>query len=314
MKVLLTGANGQLGRTLQKIHPSCWALTALGRAHLDITDATAVQQCVEALRPEWIINAAAYNAVDLAEQEQSRAFAVNAQGPLNLAQAANEVGARLVHVSTDYVFDGQARQPYSEHAATDPLNAYGRSKLQGEQGVLKAQPQALVLRTAWVYSALGANFVAAMLSAAERGQTLRVVDDQTGAPTFADDLANVIIQLAQRPGMAGGIYHFSGATALTRYDFARAILETADRIRPGLHHAPHDLRMRDNLRDGNRVSLLQPISSSDYPSEAVRPQYSVLNCSKMAALGLPAQPLQQSLPQVVRALLSAVPPRLRESR
>src|SRR5690606_17874852 len=185
-----------LGRSLQQSSPPHWTVTALGSGQLDLTDAGAVRKQVEALRPDIIINAAAYNAVDRAEQERARAFAVNAQGPLNLARAANEAGARLVHVSTDYVFDGRSDRPYGELAAPNPLNAYGESKLQGEQWVLQEQPQALVVRTAWVYSAVGRNFVAAMLRAAEQGRPVRVVDDQTGAPTFAGDLAEAIIGLA----------------------------------------------------------------------------------------------------------------------
>ncbi|HUH88654.1 MAG TPA: dTDP-4-dehydrorhamnose reductase [Pusillimonas sp.] len=287
MKVLLTGADGQLGRSIRQLRPEDWRLTALGSKQLDITDAEAVHAQVQALRPAVIINAAAYNAVDRAEHEPDRAFAVNAYGPRNLAQAANEVAARLVHVSTDYVF-GAAHSfgPFDENALTSPLNIYGESKLQGEQWVLQAQPHALVIRTAWVYSATGKNFVTTMLDAARRGQPLRVVNDQVGAPTFAGDLAAAIIGLLNHPRATGGIYHYSGATALSRYDFARAILETADRLHPG-----------------NRAGLLTAIASSDYPTDAPRPLYSVLNCRKMAALGFPPKELMQSLPDVVRAIL-----------
>src|SRR5690606_27945375 len=196
LKVLITGAQGQLGRSLQQLSPPHWTVTALGSAQLDITDADAVYERVEALGPGLVINAAAYNAVDRAEQERARAFAVNAQGPLNLARAANRADARLVHVSTDYVFDGRSERPYDEQAIPNPLNAYGESKLQGEQWVLQEQPHALVVRTAWVYSAQGSNFVTAMLRAARQGKPVRVVDDQTGAPTFAGDLAKAIIGLA----------------------------------------------------------------------------------------------------------------------
>ncbi|MDX3895149.1 dTDP-4-dehydrorhamnose reductase [Pusillimonas sp.] len=314
LKILITGAQGQLGRTLQQLSPPHWAVTALGSGQLDITDAKAVREQVKALRPDLVINAAAYNAVDRAEQERERAFAVNAQGPLSLARAANEAGARLVHVSTDYVFDGRSDRPYGEQAAPNPLNAYGESKLQGEQRVLREQPQALVVRTAWVYSALGRNFVVAMLRAAGQGLPVRVVDDQTGAPTFAGDLAEAIIGLAGlfnaeegvRP--EGGIYHYSGATALTRYDFARAIFEAADRIRAGAlaaadrRHAA-DLEMADG-QPGSYLKLLSPIASRDYPSAAIRPRYSVLDCGKMAALGFGPRPLEDSLPAVVRTLLT----------
>jgi len=293
MNVLLTGAGGQLGRALQASPPAGWRLTALGRAQLDITDADAVRETVARQRPQLIVNAAAYNAVDRAEQESGPAFAVNAQGPLNLARAANGVGARLVHVSTDYVFDGRTRRPYDEHAAPHPLNEYGRSKLLGEQQALRAQPQALVLRTAWVYGAQGANFVRTMLELAARGQPLRVVDDQTGCPTCAGDLAAAIAALASLPAVPGGIYHYCGATALTRHDFALAILRTADSMAPV---APR------------RASLLRPIASSQYPSAAPRPAYSVLGCGKMAALGIPPRPLEDTLPEVVRAILADMRP------
>jgi len=340
LKILITGAQGQLGRTLQQLSPPHWTVTALGSGQLDITDARAVRERVGALRPDLIVNAAAYNAVDRAEQEQEqereRAFAVNAQGPLNLARAANEAGARLVHVSTDYVFDGRSDRPYGEQATPNPLNAYGESKLQGEQWVLREQPHALVVRTAWVYSAVGQNFVAAMLGAAGQGRPVRVVDDQTGAPTFAGDLAEAIIGLAGlsdaeegvRP--EGGIYHYSGATALSRYDFAHAIFAAADRIRAGAlaaadrrhaadldaveHSRRGNLRQREqeaptgletaDCKPGGYLKLLSPIASSDYPSAAVRPKYSVLDCSKMAALGFEPRSLEESLSGVVRALMS----------
>lgn len=303
LKILITGAQGQLGRTLQQLSPLHWTVTALGSGQLDITDAPAVRERVGALRPDLIVNAAAYNEVDRAEQERERAFAVNALGPLNLARAANEAGARLVHVSTDYVFDGRSDRPYGEQAAPNPLNAYGESKLQGEQWVLREQPQALVVRTAWVYSAVGRNFVAAMLRAAEQGRPVRVVDDQTGAPTFAGDLAEAIIGLAGLSSAEegvhpeGGIYHYSGATALTRHDLAHAIFETADCIRAGALAA-------DERQPGSYLTLLSPIASSDYPSAAVRPKYSVLDCGKMAALGFGPRPLEESLPGVVRALIA----------
>lgn len=287
MQILLTGAQGQLGRSLQQLHPPHWQVTALGSAQLDISDEQAVRRQVRALRPAVIINAAAYNAVDRAQTERERAFAVNAWGPRILAQAANDVGARLVHVSTDYVFDGTATQPYDEQANTNPLNVYGESKLQGEQWVLQVQPQALVLRTAWVYSALSANFVTAMLRASQNGRLLRIVDDQTGAPTYAGDLAQAISVLAEQTEVHG-IYHCSGATALTRYDFVRAIFSIADAI-----------------TQGERMGLLTPIPSSEYPSVAVRPKYSVLDCGKLAALGLTPRPLQESLSQVIGAWLAS---------
>ena len=290
LKALITGAHGQLGQALLRSRPAHWAVTALGSAQLDITDIAAVRRHVSELRPDVILNAAAYNAVDKAEQEGDRAFAVNAQGPLNLARAANETGARLVHVSTDYVFDGHTSEPYDEHAEPRPLNAYGESKLQGERWVLQEQPGALLVRTAWVYSAAANNFVAAMLRAAQLGEQLRVVDDQVGAPTFAGDLAHAITNLVAHPDAAGGLYHYTGATALSRYDFARAIFEIAD-------------TQADDEEPGRYVRLLSRIRSSEYPSAAARPAYSVLDCGKIARMGIEPRPLMESLPEVVRELL-----------
>ncbi|WP_397476067.1 dTDP-4-dehydrorhamnose reductase [Pusillimonas sp.] len=330
LKVLITGAQGQLAQALLRTRPAYWAVTALGSAQLDISDAAAVRRQVAELHPALILNAAAYNAVDQAEQDRDRAFAVNAHGPLNLARAANDVGARLVHVSTDYVFDGKAGSPYDEQAATHPLNAYGESKLQGEQWVLQEQPEALVVRTAWVYSAAANNFVAAMLRTAQHGRPLRVVDDQTGAPTFAGDLAQAIVTLVAHPHAAGGVHHYTGATGLTRYDFARAIFKVADRIQaseqpvpiPGrdgadrhpdhaMGHEPFsfsDILSAGSRAEGDedacRLRLLSRIASSEYPSAAVRPAYSVLDCKKIARLGIEPRPLMESLPGVISELLS----------
>lgn len=296
LKVLITGAHGQLGQALLRSSPAHWAVSALSSAQLDITDLAAVRRQVGELRPALILNAAAYNAVDKAEQERDRAFAVNAQGPLNLARAANDAGARLVHVSTDYVFDGHTNRPYDEQAEPRPLNAYGESKLQGEQWVLQEQPEALVLRTAWVYSAAANNFVAAMLRAAQLEQQLRVVDDQVGAPTFAGDLAQAVINLVAHPGVEGGIFHYTGATVLSRFDFARVIFEIADRMEAGDTRAEHE-------EPGRRACLLSRILSSEYPSAAIRPAYSVLDCGKIARLSIAPRPLMESLQEVISELL-----------
>jgi len=298
-KVLITGARGQLGQALLRLRPANWVVSAFGSDQLDISDFHVVRQVVDQIRPTVILNAAAYNAVDRAEADSSRAMAVNAEGPLNLARAANDVGARLVHISTDYVFDGVARQPYTELAEPNPINVYGRSKLQGERLVLAEQPNALVVRTAWVYSDALNNFVATVLKAARSGQHLRVVDDQTGTPTFAGNLAQAVIELIEHADAAGGVYNYTGATALTRYEFAKAILEVATAVDE-----------EDGAKSTKDISVyrtalmnLRPVSSSDYPSAAARPKYTALDCQKIKGLGIIIQPLMHDLPYVVRQLI-----------
>jgi len=290
MRIAVTGKTGQVVTALKERGSLAGhEIIALGRPELDLADPASVLSVIEGIKPDALVSAAAYTAVDKAESEQDLAFAVNAAGAGAVAQTAKALGVPLIHISTDYVFDGLASTPYSEQAHAKPLNVYGESKLQGEQWVLNAQPHALVVRTAWVYSAMGANFVSAMLKAAQRGKPLRVVCDQTGAPTHVDDLADAIMALVGHADAAGGLYHYCGATAITRYAFARTIFEIADR-----------------LQSGNRLNLLSSVSSSDYPSEAVRPRYSVLDCQKMAALGCAPKPLLHSLPPVVQQCLSFI--------
>lgn len=300
-KVLITGARGQLGQALLRARPSSWTVSAFGSDQLDISDADAVGRAVQRIRPTLILNAAAYNAVDHAETDTSRAIAVNAEGPLNLVRAANQVGARLMHVSTDYVFDGTARQPYGELAEPNPVNLYGRSKLLGEQQVLAEQPHALVVRTAWVYSDAPNNFVATVLKAARGAKPLRVVDDQTGAPTFAANLAQAIVELAAHGDAAAGIYHYTGATALTRYEFAKAILEVAVSIDE--EDRPENAKAMSAYRAA--LASLQAISSNEYPSAAIRPNYTVLDCRKIMRLGIAVKPLMHDLPHVVRQLMQS---------
>jgi len=256
MKVLLTGAGGQVGRALAANLPTGAVLTALDRAALDITDAAAVARAVDAAAPALIINAAAYTAVDRAESDEERAYAINAAAVGHLVAS----GVPLVHISTDFVFDGRASTPYAPDAKTAPLSAYGRSKLAGEQ----AAEGALIVRTAWVYAARGANFVHTMLHLMRTRDELRVVADQIGAPTLADGLARVIWGLAMQ-GQTG-IWHYTDSGAASWYDFAVAIMEEALAI--GLIARP--------------VPII-PIRTADYPTPARRPAYSVLDCAATAA-------------------------------
>jgi dTDP-4-dehydrorhamnose reductase len=285
--ILLAGAGGQLGRDLQpalggaQLHP-------FDHRQLDIADARAVNAAVDRVRPDWIINAAAFNDVDGAEGAPDRAFAVNADGAGNLAEAAARTGAAVVHISTDYVFDGAKGAPYTEDDRPNPLSVYARSKYEGEQRVLASGASACVLRTAWLYGWQGKNFVKAILAAAERGGPLRVVADQVGSPTATRDLAEAIAGLVERnfppprageplssgsrdfprgQGQGGGstgwrLFHVVNAGACSRFELAQAIV-------------------------GGRVEVL-PITTAEAGRVAPRPAYSALTSIRWPATGLPA--------------------------
>ena len=257
-KILVTGANGQLGHELVAHAPEC-ELLALGRDALDLTDANALVERVAALAPDVVINAAAYTAVDRAESEPELAQRVNAEGAANLARACASFGTRMLHVSTDFVFDGRASTPYQPGADTAPLGVYGSSKLAGEKGVREALPGAFILRTGWVYSRFGANFVKTMLRLMGERDSLSVVCDQVGTPTWAAGLARSLWAAVARPQLQG-TYHWSDAGVCSWYDFAVAINEEA--LACGL------------LQD---ATAIRPIPASDYPTPAQRPAYSVLD-------------------------------------
>lgn len=294
MKVLLIGGTGQLGRCLQDRRPNEWQLLAPSSRELNICDQATVQSYIEQARPQLIINAAAYNAVDQAERDPAAAMALNADAPRHLAQAAQQVGARLVYISTDYVFDGKAAQPYDEEAPANPINAYGQSKRAGELAVLHSQPQAIVLRTSWLYSEYGTNFVKTMLRLAKTGAPIHVVDDQIGAPTYAGDLAQAIIQLSNKPDVPGGIYHYAGATVLSWHRFAQYIFQTAG-LAPDL--VPITTSQYLAAAAASSVASVSTIAA------AARPRYSVLSCEKIAQYGVLPEPLQASLSGVVKRIL-----------
>ncbi|RLQ22134.1 dTDP-4-dehydrorhamnose reductase [Seongchinamella sediminis] len=258
-RVLITGAAGQLGRELQRTAPAGLEVMPVARDSLDISDAGQVRALFATTFPDLVINAAAYTAVDKAESEPAQAMAVNGDAAANLAAACAERGARLVHVSTDFVFDGTASSPYPTDAATAPLGAYGRSKLAGEQAVIATLPAALVMRTAWVYSAFGGNFVKTMLRLMAERPELSVVADQVGTPTWAKGLASALWQAVEIPGLAG-IHHWTDAGVCSWYDFAVAIAEES--VELGLLEA---------------MPVIHPIPGSAYPTPARRPAYSVLD-------------------------------------
>ncbi len=260
--ILVAGADGQLGnelRVLAPMHPGMeFHFTDVGE--LDITSETAVMAMTGRLRPSVIINCAAYTAVDKAEQDEERATLLNGTAPGILARAAGMTGALLIHVSTDYVFDGRACTPYAEDHPVAPASAYGRSKLIGEQQVRVHASQAIILRTSWLYSSFGHNFVRTMMKYGRERGSLRVVFDQAGSPTYARDLASAILQIVEsgRPVEGTEVFHYANEGVASWYDFALAILET-----------------------GEIPCIVTPILTRDYPLPAARPAYSVFDKAKI---------------------------------
>ncbi|GAA0266942.1 dTDP-4-dehydrorhamnose reductase [Alteraurantiacibacter aestuarii] len=263
MKVLVTGAGGQLGRALIASAPEGCELEAIDIADLDLTDAEAIRARIMTGRPDLVMNAAAYTAVDKAESEEDLALAINGTAVAAMASALAETGGRLVHVSTDFVFDGTSSRAYRPEDSPAPISAYGRTKLTGEQAA--ADSGALIVRTAWVYTAGGANFVRTMIRLMREKDELRVVADQIGTPTWAPGLATVLWGLAAQG--ASGIYHHSDAGVASWYDFAVAIQDEA---------------LAAGLLD--KAIPLHPITTADYPTPAVRPAFSLLDCSATRAL------------------------------
>jgi len=260
MKILITGANGQLGNEIRELAPLFpqYEFLYTDIAELDITKEVDVNTYFGLHRPEAVINCAAYTAVDRAETDAETAFLVNATAPANLAKASQQQGAFMIHVSTDYVYDGLNYRPYTESDAVNPVSVYGKSKLAGEQEVLQSGARAIVIRTSWLYSAFGNNFVKTMIKYGRERDALNVVFDQAGTPTYARDLAKAILVILPQAMASGntGIFHYSNEGVTSWYDFAKAIHELA-----GI---------------SCRVS---PISTKEYPLPAVRPYFSVLDKS-----------------------------------
>lgn len=281
MKALITGANGQLGRALAARAPASIELVALTSAQLDIGDRAAVDAAFIEHAPTFVINAAAYTKVDVAEAMPELANRVNNLGVAHLAQAAQRSGARMVHISTDFVFDGMASHPYRPDAPTAPLNVYGATKLAGERA---AGQNALIIRTSWLYSPYGNNFAATMLRLMRERPVLRVVDDQIGTPTSALSLADALWKLSVTDNV--GVIHYSDSGVASWYDFAVAIME--DAVATGLLGQP--------------VEII-PIPSSAYPTPAKRPHYSVLDkCDTIEALGYAPPHWRASLRDVLEAI------------
>ncbi|MEI7200946.1 dTDP-4-dehydrorhamnose reductase [Pectobacterium versatile] len=281
MRILLTGANGQLGRCFQDRLPAEWEILATDSAELDITEIEHVERTVKQFKPDAIVNAAAYTAVDKAESEPELAAKINVTGPENLAIVASKQGIRLVHVSTDYVFDGNATEPYRENSATNPLSVYGKTKLAGEQAVAKASSEAIIVRTAWVFSEYGNNFVKTMLRLAKERDTLSIVNDQRGCPTYAGDLAQAIISLLEK-NAEGGIYHYCGDKEVSWYEFSQAIFAAA--VQKALL---------------SKAPTLMPITTAQYPTPAHRPAYSTLAGEKTKALGIVLSDWKRALKKTI---------------
>lgn len=260
MKILITGANGQLGneiRELAHLYPQ-YNFLYTDIAELDITNAAEVNRYFGLHLPDAVINCAAYTAVDKAETDAETAYLVNATASGNLARASQQHGAFMVHVSTDYVYDGRNYRPYNETDTVNPVSVYGKSKLAGEQEVLQSGARAIIIRTSWLYSAFGNNFVKTMIKYGRERDALNVVFDQAGTPTYARDLAKAILDILPQAAATGntGIFHYSNEGVTSWYDFAKAIHELA-----GI-----------NCR-------VNPIATKDYPSPAERPFFSVLDKS-----------------------------------
>lgn len=289
LKALITGARGQVGSELQATVPGDWQVVPCSSLELDVTRRNVVRSVILRERPDVIIHAAAFTDVDGAEQEADRAEAVNAQGAANVAAMAQEAGARMIYISTDFVFDGALGRPYLPEDPPRPLGVYGRTKLAGERAVLdRGGERSLVLRTAWVYAARGRNFVRTMLELMKTERSVGVVSDQIGTPTWARPLAQALWNAAAQPELSG-IVHWTDAGVASWYDFAVAIQEEA--LALGLL---------------SRAVLIHPLKTSEFPRPARRPSFSVLDKSTgWSALGGPAAHWRSNLRGLLRSLPGA---------
>jgi dTDP-4-dehydrorhamnose reductase len=266
LRILIIGENGQVSRALQSRLADMGELIVRGSSQLDLSRPDSLRAPIVALKPDLIVNAAAHTAVDLAETEPERAFTINATAPGILAQAAVELGIPLIHYSTDYVFDGLKPAPYTEDDTPNPVSVYGRSKLAGEDAIRQADGQHLILRTSWVYSAQGRNFLLTMQRLLQEKPQMRVVADQIGAPTWAGTIADSTAQLIERwqagqPG-AWGTYHLTARGETSWFGFAQAIAQSL-------------------LEQNKPCAVLEPIPSSAYPTPAQRPLNSRLDCTRL---------------------------------
>jgi dTDP-4-dehydrorhamnose reductase len=285
--ILLVGNNGQVGRELSRMLPQLGEVKSLGREQLDLTNVDAIRSAIRAVRPQLIVNAAAYTAVDKAESEPALARAVNATAPAVMAEEAKTLGALLVHYSTDYVFDGTKTSPYVEEDPTNPKNIYGKTKLEGELAIQNSGAPHLIFRTAWVYGTEGKNFLLTILRLAAQREELKIVCDQAGAPTTSREIAGsttkILAQIAARGSTfahgvdGGGIFHMTAGGVTTWFDFTQAILEQARKIDVGTPWFAAATGARPLI-----ARNVLPIPATEYPTPASRPSYSVLSNGKLA--------------------------------
>ena len=275
MRILLTGCRGQVGSELDRTLPALGEVIATDRARIDLADAEAIRRTVDEVRPDIIVNAAAYTAVDKAESERELAMRVNAVAPGQLGEEAKRLGALLVHYSTDYVFDGKKRSPYTERDSPNPVSHYARSKLEGERAIAASGCRYLVLRTSWVYGPRASNFYQVIARKAAAGEPMRMVDDQTSVPTPSGFIARYTVSMLEKK--AEGLFHLVPSGAATRYQFAREVVATM-----------------------HSTSEVQPAETAEFPSAARRPMYSVLaNHQAALVLGAPLPRWQSVLLQYV---------------
>jgi dTDP-4-dehydrorhamnose reductase len=285
MRVLIAGAGGQLGRALVDAAPPETVIIPLDHARLDISSFERVEQAMQEYCPDVVVNAAAFTAVDRAESEPENARRINVLGPRHLAIAASQIKARLIHVSTDFVFDGTSSVPYRPDSDTNPLNVYGMTKREGETEVLDLLPEhSVVLRTAWLYGAGGNNFVMRMLRMMKGCAPVRVVSDQIGTPTAVRSLAEVVLRIGARAGIRG-VHHWTDAGIASWYDFAVAIAEEAAALK---------LLPR-------QVSVV-PIAARQYPGSVRRPSFSVLDTSSLTVLGVERVHWRKQLRRVLQQI------------
>ena len=292
MKIMVIGANGQLGWELcRRGIEAGFDILPLDLPEFDITDRSSVQEAVARQDVSLVINASAYTAVDQAESETELAFAINRDGPSYLASACGDAGIPLIHISTDYVFDGSTKNPYSETDPVCPLGVYGKSKVEGEKKVRELLDEHIILRTAWLYGVHGNNFVKTMLRLGKEQELLRVVADQYGCPTFAGDLADAILNIAARicgaDNITWGTYHYCSKGKTTWHGFTEKIFELARRLIP------------------LKVKKVEPITTQEYPTPAKRPADSALDCSMINdRLGISPRAWEDSLEKMIERTLS----------
>jgi dTDP-4-dehydrorhamnose reductase len=288
-KILLIGKNGQVGAELALTLPHLGELVAVDRQELNLSNAAQIRETIQAIRPNIIVNAAAYTAVEQAESDEAAAHIVNAKAAGIMAEEAKKIGAILVHYSTDYVFDGTKRTPYVEEDAPNPLSAYGRTKLAGEQAIQQVKSPHLIFRTGWVYSTHGKNFLLTILRLASQREELRIVRDQIGAPTSGREIAKATSSVLAKivdmltpeatfpPGIPSGIYHLTGAGETSWSEFAASILSEASSTNP----IP---RWQTEATGGAPLIArgVIPITTAEFPTRAVRPPYSVLSNERLA--------------------------------